>query len=326
MAETGQDTKSHVVVVSYPAQGHINPALDLANTKSATISLDCNSITIRTISDGYEEIKEPETVQAYFQRLQTVLYANLAQFIDEHRTTSSPKLIIYDSLMPWVLEIALNAGIPGAPLFTQSAAVLAVFYHLKQASLLRYPYELQEDGVVLLPSLPPLETGDLPSFSHFGDLESQQFAAAIPSNQFLDIQKADWIFINTFRHLENEFRPQQSNVVEYNYIASTLFYEQWSQDVESVVQLWEMKLNDARRHSFMPRINVAANIRLPSDKLELDDRLRVLFSEKLKGLKEGRFEGNEQIEDCGGGDSENYEFITESGWIHLGRIDPIARI
>ncbi|KAL0342946.1 UNVERIFIED_CONTAM: ATP-dependent RNA helicase DEAH12, chloroplastic [Sesamum angustifolium] len=54
-----------------------------------------------------------------------------------------------------------------------------------------------------------------------------------------------------------EFQPQKVYVVASNYISATLFYEQW----------------------------------MPSDKAELDDRLKVLFLEKLKGLKEGDLVG-----------------------------------
>lgn len=86
-----------------------------------------------------------------------------------------------------------------------------------------------------------------------------------------------------------KFSPQQSNVVASNYVAAELSYEQWSEALETVVQLWEMKLSD-ERHCFLPR--VVANIHLPSDKLELDDRLKALFLKKLKGLKEGDLVAN----------------------------------
>ncbi|KAK4417107.1 ATP-dependent RNA helicase DEAH11, chloroplastic [Sesamum alatum] len=81
-----------------------------------------------------------------------------------------------------------------------------------------------------------------------------------------------------------EFQPQKVYVVASNYISATLFYEQWSEALETMVQLWEMKLND-KGHNFLPR--VVCNIEVPSDKAELDDRLKVLFLEKLKRLKEG---------------------------------------
>ncbi|KAL0367958.1 UNVERIFIED_CONTAM: ATP-dependent RNA helicase DEAH12, chloroplastic [Sesamum calycinum] len=85
-----------------------------------------------------------------------------------------------------------------------------------------------------------------------------------------------------------EFQPQKVYVVASNYISATLFYEQWSEALETMVQLWEMKLND-EGHNFLPLI--VCNVEVPSDKAELDDRLKVLFLEKLKGLKEGDLVG-----------------------------------
>ncbi|KAL0378964.1 UNVERIFIED_CONTAM: ATP-dependent RNA helicase DEAH12, chloroplastic [Sesamum radiatum] len=85
-----------------------------------------------------------------------------------------------------------------------------------------------------------------------------------------------------------EFQPQKVYVVASNYISATLFYEQWSEALETMVQLWEMKIND-EGHNFLPLI--VCNVEVPSDKAELDDRLKVLFLEKLKGLKEGDLVG-----------------------------------
>lgn len=85
-----------------------------------------------------------------------------------------------------------------------------------------------------------------------------------------------------------EFQPQKVNAVASNYVSATLFYEQWIEALGTVVQLWEMKLND-EGHNFLPRI--VCNIEVPSDKSELDGRLKVLFLEKLKGLKEGDLVG-----------------------------------
>ncbi|KAL9160773.1 hypothetical protein ABFS82_08G222900 [Erythranthe guttata] len=81
-----------------------------------------------------------------------------------------------------------------------------------------------------------------------------------------------------------KFRPQKSDVVASNYIAGKLHYEQWSETLETVVQLWELKLNEDG-HKFWP--HVVSNVEVPSDKSELNDRLKELFLEKLKGLKEG---------------------------------------
>lgn len=81
-----------------------------------------------------------------------------------------------------------------------------------------------------------------------------------------------------------KFRPQRLNVVASTHISGTLYYEQWNETLETVVQLWEMKLNESK-HRFWPK--VIFHVEVPSDKSELNGRLKVLFLQKLRGLKEG---------------------------------------
>ncbi|KAH6786585.1 hypothetical protein C2S52_006137 [Perilla frutescens var. hirtella] len=206
-------TKPHVLFVPHPAQGHINPTLAFAKrlasegikvtfiittnlSKSAKIS-DCSSITIDYISDGSEEVKEPETIEAYFKRIKAVFLVNLTDFI-QSSSASPATLVIYDSTMPWVLDIAQERGLPGAPFFTQSGAVNSIFYHLKQGSL-KFPYE---DSTVSLPALPTLQISDLPSLSKF--MDSNQTVLKVLADQFLNLERAVWVFINTFDMLEKE--------------------------------------------------------------------------------------------------------------------------
>ncbi|XP_047978763.1 UDP glycosyltransferase 9-like [Salvia hispanica] len=122
-----------VVMVPYPAQGHINPAAAFAEslalhglrvTLATTISLSKTatfhhtSIAIHPLSDGHEQVTQPETVEAYFARLKANLSCSLAAFLDE---CGHVKSVIYDSLMPWVLDIAHQRGLLG---FDVSSEVL----------------------------------------------------------------------------------------------------------------------------------------------------------------------------------------------------------
>lgn len=125
---------------------------------SAQLS-ECSSVTIASISDGSEEIKETETLREYLKRFRGVFSCNLAKFIDTSSNRASA--IIYDSTMPWVQDIARERGLLGAPFFPLPCAVAAVFYHLKQGSV-RYPYEDYSSSAVALPALPPLGKIDLP--------------------------------------------------------------------------------------------------------------------------------------------------------------------
>ncbi|XP_042058072.1 UDP glycosyltransferase 9-like [Salvia splendens] len=210
--EVGSGRKAQVIVIPYPAQGHINPALAFAKclaskgllvavvtttsiAKSANFS-DCASLTLHTVSDGSEHVEGTETVKAYLKRFRCNFSRNLADFMDNHM--SCARAIIYDSIMPWVLDIAKDRGLAGACFFTQSCGVSAVFHHLGQGLQLRYPYE--DDVAVSLPALPPLEKRDLPSFCHLVDPD--QCAVKLLNDQFSNLDRADWVFFNTFDNLE----------------------------------------------------------------------------------------------------------------------------
>lgn len=212
-AATAGENQPHVLFVPYPAQGHINPAVQLAKClaskglkvtvltttsvrKLATLSSPWDSITIDDISDGSEEVKEVETIDLYFKRFRDVLSKNLKEYIDKF--VGSLKAIIYDSTMPWVLDIAHEKGLRGAVLFTMNCTVCAVYYNMKRGCL-KYPYE---DPVVSLPSLPDLGIKDLPYWDMFPD--PNHTIVRLLEDQFSNLEKTDWILFNTFYKLECE--------------------------------------------------------------------------------------------------------------------------
>ncbi|KAG6422890.1 hypothetical protein SASPL_113272 [Salvia splendens] len=169
--------ETHVLVLPFPGQGHINPALAFA-TRLASMSLSItvlittdlinkatvcssSSVSIARISDEKESIEGEESFEAYFKRFTAVLSANLAEFIDHNPA----KLLVYDSMMPWAMDVAP----PGL-------ALPAVFHYV--------------GGCV----------GDFLPFEKWGFETILKWLC----DQFLNLEKADWIFINTFDILERE--------------------------------------------------------------------------------------------------------------------------
>ncbi|KAI3691505.1 hypothetical protein L2E82_49867 [Cichorium intybus] len=77
--------------------------------------------------------------------------------------------------------------------------------------------------------------------------------------------------------------PDDFFIYEKGVVAGRFFYQQWPNALETIVYLWEVLLNGGL--SFVPRLR--QNLILPSDTEEFNSRLRVLFSERIKGFIEG---------------------------------------
>ncbi|KAI5315340.1 PREDICTED: UDP-glycosyltransferase [Prunus dulcis] len=216
--------KAHCLVLPYPSQGHINPMLQfskllnhkgikitLANTifvhntiqKISSSSSSSTSIAFETISDGYDEggITQAESIEAYLDRFRKIGTKTLIELIDRLSGSGNPvDCIVYDAFMPWPLDVAKKFGIVGAVFFTQSCAVDNIFYHVHQG-LLKLP--LPPDSEILLPGLPPLQPSDMPSFIYvYGSYPA--FFTMVVDGQFSNVDKADWVFCNTFYELEEE--------------------------------------------------------------------------------------------------------------------------
>lgn len=124
---------------------------------------------------------------AYLTKFQQVGSETLAKFIKNLNTNQS-----------WVIGVAKSFNLLLAAFFTQSCAVGNIYYHLQQG-LRRLPIAGPE---VFVSGLPPLEAADMPSFLYrFGSFPD---ILDMLVNQFVEIDKVDWVFCNTFYKLEEE--------------------------------------------------------------------------------------------------------------------------
>ncbi|GMY33706.1 UDP-glycosyltransferase 74E1-like [Fagus crenata] len=210
--------RAHCLVLSYPTQGHINPMLQfskrlehkgvkatLATTRSMSKTMhkeaSSSTIVLETISDGYDEggIAHAESIQIYLERFWRVGTQTLTDLLEKLSSSGSPvDCVVYDSFLPWALDVAKKLGLIGAVFFTQSCAVDNIYYHV-QEGLLKLPLL---DPQILLPGLPPLQPQDMPSLIY--DLESYPAFFDMVVSQFSNVGKADWVICNTFYELEPE--------------------------------------------------------------------------------------------------------------------------
>ncbi|CAI0414155.1 unnamed protein product [Linum tenue] len=228
---------AHCLVVPFPAQGHINPILQfskrlipkgiritLAFTRfiSATITSTSAAappdIRIATISDGYDGGGvEAANFGAYTDTFRQVGTLTLTQLIQKQSDAGdSVHCVVYDSCLPWCLDVAKSFGLMAAPFFTQSCAVDSIYNHVRDGLIESTP----------LPWLPPLETRDLPSFVN--DTDVCDDGGAYPELlgfhvwQFCGIEKADWILCNTVYELEPQEVDWLSNFLPFTSIGPTI--------------------------------------------------------------------------------------------------------
>ena len=205
---------THILVFPFPVPGHINPMLQfskrlasmglrvtLVTTKPIDEAQSSNNkpINIEPISDGFHPGEKAQSIEAFLERFQKVGSQNLAQLVEKLGRSNWPiKFIVYDSVMPWALDTAHELGLDGAPFYTQSCAVSAIYLQCSQG-MMKIPIEGETAS---FPSMPLLGINDLPSF--ISDMDSYPTLLRLVLGRFSNFRKAKCLLINTFDKLEAE--------------------------------------------------------------------------------------------------------------------------
>ncbi|KAF2316041.1 hypothetical protein GH714_040836 [Hevea brasiliensis] len=210
------DPRCHVIVIPYPAQGHINPLLQFAKrlaskgvkatfatTPYTVNSIHAPNVGVEPISDGFDEggFKQSSGVEAYLESFKTVGSRTLTELILKFNASGFPvTCIVYDSLLTWAVDVAKQLGIYAAVFLTNSASVCSMYWQIDQG-LLTLPVK-QETVPVSLPGLPSLDFYELPSFLASPTTHSAYLETIL--QKFHSLDKNDWVFCNSFEELEIE--------------------------------------------------------------------------------------------------------------------------
>nr|XP_027062298.1 UDP-glycosyltransferase 74G1-like [Coffea arabica] len=225
--------RAHCLILPYPVQGHINPMLQFAKrlqhegvkvtfatTKFLFETVDevSASISVETISDGYDEGANGIAMEIYFPRFQKVGSETLTELVLKLQDSGRPvDCIIYDAFLPWCLDVGKDLGVRAGVFFTQSCAVNNIYYHVHKG-LLKLPLEVTE---VDIPGLPPLLASDLPSFvSNPGPYPAT--SQLVVHDQMEKFEEADWIFFNTFYRLEEKVIHWMAKILPVKTIGPTI--------------------------------------------------------------------------------------------------------
>lgn len=212
---------AHVLAVSYPSQGHINPMLQFCkrlasknlkttfaitnfifNSMKPKLNCTTDKIGIDTISDGFDEggfEQAAGNIHLYLNRVEIAGRKSLRELIKRHQSSETPiDCVVYDAFLPWIVDIAKEFGLVLASFFTQPCAVNYVYYCI-YTGILKSPIT---SFPVSVPGLPLLDRYDTPSFVAFEGSYPAYFELVL--NQFLNAEKAEFMLVNTFYKLEEE--------------------------------------------------------------------------------------------------------------------------
>ncbi|XP_058093421.1 phloretin 4'-O-glucosyltransferase-like [Magnolia sinica] len=176
--------EAHFLLVTYPAQGHINPALHFAKrlvragarvTFATSVSAHrrivkstpLDGLTYASFSDGYDNgFKPTDDPCVYMEQFKEVGSRFVSDLMRTLADDSRPvTCVVYTILLPWAADVARIMGIPSVLLWIQPAALLAIYYHYFHGygDLIK---SINTDPSLLieLPGLPLLTMKELPSF------------------------------------------------------------------------------------------------------------------------------------------------------------------
>ncbi|XP_058204189.1 UDP-glycosyltransferase 87A1-like isoform X2 [Rhododendron vialii] len=215
----------HVVAMAYPGRGHINPMMSLCQLLAS--KTDRIRITFVVTEEwlgflGSEPKPPPANIRfatvpnvlpseigraadfpGFYEAAQTKLEEPFERLLDRLEPPE-PRVIIYDTEMPWVVGVGNRRDIPVASLWTMPASVFTVFHHFDLlAQNGHFPADVSERGnelVNYIPGIPPTRIADLPTVFHGDGLKTVHLACEAVSR----VPKAQYLLLTSIYELESQ--------------------------------------------------------------------------------------------------------------------------
>lgn len=223
-------TQHRFLLVTYPTQGHINPALQLAKRLIHTTGADVTfvsslsaqrriginlniprGLTFAHFSDGYDDgYKSGDDLQHYTSELTRRGKQAITDLVVSSVSEGHPYTCIVDTiLLPWVAEVASELHLPIALVWIQPATLFDIYYYYCNGykDLIRNHTTANSDPsyALELPGIPlQLKCRDLPSVILASN--PYNFLLQLIQEFFEKLRKETKpiILVNTFDALEPE--------------------------------------------------------------------------------------------------------------------------
>ncbi|KAL5542729.1 hypothetical protein UlMin_010439 [Ulmus minor] len=220
-------TQPRFLVVTFPEQGHINPALQFAK-RLTTIGAEVTfvtclsahrrmakgsttakgSITFAPFSDGYDEgFQSGNDFQQYMLEMRRRGSQAVSDLVVSATNEGRPyACLVYTLLLPWVGITADELHVPSVLLWIQPATVLDIYYYHFHGygNLIRNSSSKETSNSITIPGLSlKLTIQDLPSYM---DEKTYYFIISIFQELFESLEKKTnpKVLVNTFDELEVE--------------------------------------------------------------------------------------------------------------------------
>ncbi|OMP02578.1 UDP-glucuronosyl/UDP-glucosyltransferase [Corchorus olitorius] len=220
-----------ILLVTVPAQGHINPSLQLAKrlirygvhvtfmtaasafnrmNKTSTTTQGLSYATFSDYDQGFN--RRTADLNHYMAELRRCGSQALRELILETRFDC----VVYSVMLPWVAAVAREFHIPATFLWNQPASVFNIYYQSFKGYEKVIENGVEDPSFVMeLPGLPPLCRHDLPSFY----IPPNPLAFVIPTMkehfEILDEETNPKVLVNTIDELESE---AMEAVAKYNLV------------------------------------------------------------------------------------------------------------
>ncbi|KAK1402491.1 gallate 1-beta-glucosyltransferase-like [Heracleum sosnowskyi] len=219
----------HILLVSFPGQGHVNPLLRLGKILASTGLLVTFSapesvgrfmrkankhidevtpvgdgmIRFEFFDDGLGE-NDPRRADMNFYIPHLELHGKEAvtKIVKKHEKEGRPvSCLINNPYIPWISDVAHKLNIPNAVLWVLSCACFSAYYHYNY-ELAQFPTDSDPEIDVQLPSMPLLKHDEIPSFLH-PQTPCPIIGKAI-LGQFKVLSKTFCVLVETFQELESD--------------------------------------------------------------------------------------------------------------------------
>nr|BAF75888.1 glucosyltransferase [Dianthus caryophyllus] len=236
---TTKDSKPHAILIPYPLQGHVIPAVHLA-TKLASNGFTITFINTEfihheitksnpnhqtdifsetresgldiryaTVSDGFPVgFDRSLNHDQFMEGVLHVLSAHVDELVGKLVSSSEPKIsiMIADTFFVWTSVIANKYKLVNVSFWTEPALVLNIYYHLEL--LVSHGHfgsqENRKDAIDYIPGISTIIPDDLMSYLQPTIEDTSTVLHRIIYKAFKDVKHADYILINSVQELENE--------------------------------------------------------------------------------------------------------------------------